>query len=63
MRTLYEGTIGVMSFMMVDPSTIEVWGPSDNELPESYIYVKEGSIKNEKEFHQEISFWYMKNIG
>lgn len=63
MKTLYEGVIGVTSFMMVDPSTIEVWGPNDTDTPESYIYVKEGSITSEKQFHQEISFWYMRNMG
>ena len=62
MKVLYEGTIGVTSFMMVDDSTIEVWG-DDNETPESYIYVKAGSVLTEKKFHEEISFWYMRNMG
>ena len=63
MKVLYEGTIGVTSFMMTDDSTIEVWGNNNNDTPESYIYVKPGSIRCEKDFHTEISFWYMKNVG
>ena len=63
MKVIYEGAIGSHSFQMTDKTTIEVWTDFDNERPESYIFVKEGSITNEKEFHQEISYWYMKNVG
>lgn len=60
MKIIYEGTVGSYNFQMVDDSIIEVWG-FDNERPESFIYLKEGSIKNEKEFHLEISYWHMNN--
>lgn len=63
MRVIYEGVIGSYSFQMVDSTTIEVWSDFDNERPESFIFVKEGSIKDEKSFHQEISYWYMQNVG
>jgi hypothetical protein len=63
MKVIHEGTIGSYSFMMVDPSTIEVWSDFDNERPESFIFLKEGSIKTEKDFHTEISYWYMTNAG
>ena len=62
MKVLYEGTIGVTGFMMTDDSTIEVWSDDNNETPESYIYVSPGSIKNQKKFEEEISFWYMRNM-
>lgn len=62
-KTIYEGEIGSYSFQMIDGGTIEVWTDFDNERPESYIFLKEGAIKSEKEFHQEISFWYMKNVN
>lgn len=63
MKIIYEGTIGSHSFQMVDNNTIEVWTDFDNERPESFIFVKDGSIKDEKTFHQEISYWYMQNVG
>lgn len=47
---------------MVEDNMIEVWG-YDNERPESFIYVKDGSIKSEKEFHAEISYWHINNVG
>jgi hypothetical protein len=62
MKVIYEGVIGGFSFQMVDSTTIEVWSDFDNEQPESYIFVKEGSINNEKSFHSEISYWYMQNV-
>lgn len=63
MKVIYEGTIGSHNFQMVDNQTIEVWTDFDNERPESFIFVKDGSVKNEKAFHQEISYWYMQNVG
>lgn len=63
MKKNYEGTIGVYNFIMVDDTTIEVWSDFDNENPESFIFVKAGAISNEKQFHYEISDWYLKNVG
>ena len=60
---IYEGNVGTYTFQMVDSTTIEVWADLSSEYPESYVYVKEGSIKNEKDFHWEISDWYFKNIS
>jgi hypothetical protein len=47
---------------MNDDDVIEVWSDYDGEHPESYIYVRAGSIKNEKDFHWEISDWFIKNF-
>lgn len=58
----YEGTIGSYSFQMLEDDVIEVWG-FDNDRPESYIYVTKGSVKNEKDFHTEIAYWYMQVVG
>ena len=48
---------------MKDDDVIEVWSDFDSAYPESYIYVKPGSINNEKNFHFEISDWWMRNYG
>lgn len=61
-KAKYEGTIGGYSFQMTESTTIEVWMDSSGEYPDSYITVKEGSIKNLKDFQQEISYWYMDNV-
>jgi hypothetical protein len=55
----YEGNIGIYSFIMNESDVIEVWSESDLDRPESYIFIKGKPIENEKEFHKEISFWYM----
>lgn len=60
---LYEGEIGTHSFQMLKPDVIEVWTDYDSENPDTYIFVREGSIKSEKDFHSEISYWYMENVG
>ena len=57
----YEGTVGSHVFQMVDDNTIEIWGSNDLEFPEGYIYLKEGDVKDEKSFQQEISFWFLQN--
>ena len=62
MSNKYEGVVGSYSFMMTEEDVIEVWG-EDNENPESYIFLKEGSIKTQKDFETEISFWFLKNKG
>jgi hypothetical protein len=46
---------------MTDADIIEVWG-FDNERPESFIYLKEGSVKTEKDFHYEVMSWCSKNV-
>jgi|TARA_R110002110_G_scaffold148108_1_gene339105 hypothetical protein len=62
MSSKYEGVVGSYSFMMVDANEIEVWGESDNDNPESFIFIKEGSIQTQKDFDTEISFWYLDNV-
>ena len=57
----YEGTIGSYSFQMTDETTIEVWG-YDNEYPETYIFLKEGSVRTKKDFDYEISDFFFKNL-
>ena len=52
MKVIYEGSIGNYSFQMVDENMIEVWGGMDNERPESFIYVRDGSIKTKKDYQQ-----------
>lgn len=59
----FEGNVGGYSFLMTDSATIEVWQDSGGEYPESYIYLKEGAIKSEKDFHYEIMAWYSHNVG
>ena len=63
MKMIYEGTVGTYTFQMVDSTTIEVWADLSGDYPESYIYVKEGAIRHDKDFHFEISDWYFKNIS
>lgn len=62
MKIIYEGVIGSYSFQYKEGDIIEVWG-FDNEQPESFIYVREGSIKNEKDFHTEISYFYITKLN
>lgn len=61
MKVKYEAQIGSYSFQMVDDNMIEVWG-YDNDRPETFIYVRDGSIRNEKDFHYEIMSWVSKNV-
>jgi hypothetical protein len=63
MNKLYEGNVGSYSFLMVDNNTIEVWLDTSTEYPESFIHLKEGTIKCEKDFQTEISYWYMHNVS
>ena len=62
MKNKYEGVIGTYSFVMSDEATIEVWSDFDNDNPDSFIFLKEGAVKSEKDFHSEISFWYLKTL-
>lgn len=57
----YTGNIEGYTFKMENPDTIEVWEDEANEFPESYIYLREGAVRDEKDFHKEISFWWMDN--
>jgi hypothetical protein len=58
----YTGNINSYTFIMKEEGddVIEVWSDMDAEFPESYIYLKEGEIKNERQFHLEISDWWMR---
>lgn len=62
-NTYYEGAIGRYSFIMNEDTNIEVWEENVLDLPYAYIPVKSGYIRNEKDFHFEISDWYMKHVG
>lgn len=62
MKVKYEGKIGSYTFQMTDENTVEIWG-FDDSRPESFIYLKEGSVNSQKEFDTEISYWYMQNVG
>jgi hypothetical protein len=58
----YTGNINSYTFIMKEgDDVIEVWSDMDAEFPESYIYLKEGEIKNERQFHMEISDWWIRN--
>jgi hypothetical protein len=61
MKIIYEGVINGHNFQMIDESVIEIWTDLDNERPESFIFLKEGSIKNKKDFDYEIMLWASKN--
>ena len=57
----YVGNINSYTFIMKEgDDVIEVWSDTDAEYPESYIYLKEGEIKNERQFHMEISDWWIR---
>jgi len=58
---IYEAEIGNYYFTMINSNTIEVWGDKDAEHPCGFIYLKEGAVKTEKDFHYEISDYFMKN--
>lgn len=58
----YTGNINSYTFIMKEgDDVIEVWSDMDAEFPESYIYLKEGEIKSERQFHMEIADWWMRN--
>lgn len=59
---VYQGTIGNYSFIMNDDDRIEVWENTDDSNPFTYIFVRTGSIDNEKKFHSEIAYWHMDNV-
>lgn len=61
----YEAAVGIYAFQMIDDNTIEVWSTNDPEaeFPESYIFLKDGDVKNLKDFQFEAMGWYSKNVG
>jgi hypothetical protein len=63
MRQVYESNIGEYSFIMNEDDKIEIWRNSDLSSPLLYLEVDPGSIDSEKEFHSEISYWYINNHG
>lgn len=57
----YTGNINSYSFVMKEnENVIEVWSNMDEEFPYAYIYLREGDVKNEKDFHFEIADYYSK---
>lgn len=58
----YKGEISNYTFIL-NEGVIEVWSNIDSEFPESYIYVKDGEIKNKKDFDYEIMLWFSKNCS
>jgi len=48
---------------MTNEDVIDVWSDVSNERPDSFIFIKEGCIKNQKDFDMEISYWFLKNVG
>lgn len=61
MSEKYEAVIGGYTFLMKDGDVIEVWCGLDAEYPESFIYVKEGSISTRKDFEMEVMDFCLKN--
>lgn len=61
MSVKYEGVIGGYSFLMKDDEVIEVWNGMDSDYPESFIYLREGSVTDRKSFEIEIMDWMLKN--
>lgn len=61
MSEKYEAVIGGYTFLMKDGDVIEVWCGLDAEYPESFIYVKEGSVLDRKSFEIEAMDWVLKN--
>jgi hypothetical protein len=57
----YEAVIGGYTFLMKEDDVIEVWAGLDAEYPESFIYVKEGSVLDRKSFEMEIMDYVLKN--
>jgi len=57
----YEGTIDGYSFISTDEDVIEVWENMTEDHPFSYIYLREGGLRDEKDFHYEIMDWVAHN--
>lgn len=51
----YACVAGGYSFQMKDDDRVEVWlNPETDEYPESYIFVRKGSVDSEKKFQMEV---------
>jgi hypothetical protein len=61
MSEKYEAVIGGYTFLMKDDNVIEVWAGLDAEYPESFIYLREGSVLTRKDFEIEAMDWTLKN--
>lgn len=61
MKKEYNGEIDGYIFSMKEENVIEVWDGLNEEFPHSFIYLKDGDIQNERDFHFEISDWWLKN--
>lgn len=59
----YEGVIDEYSFVMRTNTHIEVWSDKSDNYPLTFFTINEGDIKSEKDFHTEISYWFMENRG
>jgi hypothetical protein len=60
----YTGNINSYSFVMKEgENVIEVWSDMGEEFPDAYIHLKEGEIRNEKDFHFEIADYYSKMLS
>lgn len=55
-----EAVIDGFSFLLKD-DVIEVWNSVESEYPDSFIYLKPGSVTNEKDFHYEAMAWMSNN--
>jgi hypothetical protein len=58
----YESSINGYSFLMDGDDRIEVWENSNVASPLCYINVDAGSIRSEKDFHVEISHWFIEKL-
>jgi hypothetical protein len=61
MKEKYEGEIGGYSFFMKENNNIEVWENMNSDHPISFIYLRDGDVRDEKDFHYEIMAWVAKN--
>lgn len=59
----YESNINGYSFLMEDNDRIEVWENCNVASPLCYINFDAGSITSEKDFHVEISHWFIEKLG
>ena len=60
---LYEGVVGNYVFQMIERNSIEIWEDTSLEFPESYILLKDGDVKDRKDFDMEVMSWFSKNVG
>lgn len=60
-----EAKINGYRFKMISEIVIAVFDTEeeDDVLPFSYIHLKQGDVKNMKDFHYEIMDWYNRSVG